>query len=118
MRAPERDGEEVDPTTVVSSAWPAVRTTNRSPGPWSVLICGRWSALFSRRVAGYRPKVIPDGSQNFAFLGQFTELAGDVVFTVEYPIHGAMRAVYRFLGVERPIPPMHQGLRDPHSRPP
>jgi oleate hydratase len=71
------------------------------------------SALFARRVPGDRPKVIPDGAQNFAFLGQFTELPGDVVFTVEYSIHGAMHAVYEFFGVDRPIPPIYQGLHDP-----
>ncbi|TFC93538.1 oleate hydratase [Cryobacterium sp. TMT3-29-2] len=71
------------------------------------------SALFARRVPGDRPKVIPDGAQNFAFLGQFTELPGDVVFTVEYSIHGAMRAVYEFLGVDREIPPIFKGLHDP-----
>ncbi|TFD78240.1 oleate hydratase [Cryobacterium fucosi] len=70
------------------------------------------SALFSRRVPKDRPKVIPDGSQNFAFLGQFTELAKDVVFTVEYSIHGAMHAVYQFFAVDRPIPPIYDGLRD------
>ena len=71
------------------------------------------SALFARRVPEDRPKVIPDGAQNFAFLGQFTELPGDVVFTVEYSIHGAMRAVYEFFGVDREIPPIYQGLHDP-----
>jgi oleate hydratase len=71
------------------------------------------SALFSRRLPQDRPKVIPDGSQNFAFLGQFTELPGDVVFTVEYSIHGAMHAVYTLLGVDRKIPPLYQGLLDP-----
>ncbi len=71
------------------------------------------SALFARRLPGDRPKVVPDGAENFAFLGQFTELPGDVVFTVEYSVHGAMEAVYRLLGVERAIPPIYQGLRDP-----
>ncbi len=71
------------------------------------------SALFARRVPGDRPKVIPDGAQNFAFLGQFTELPGDVVFTVEYSIHGAMHAVYELFGLDRPIPPIYQGLHDP-----
>ena len=66
-----------------------------------------------RRVPQDRPKVIPDGAQNFAFLGQFTELPGDVVFTVEYSIHGAMHAVYEFFGVDRPIPPIYRGLHDP-----
>ena len=71
------------------------------------------SALFSRRVPEDGPKVIPEGSQNFAFLGQFTELPGDVVFTVEYSIHGAMHAVYEVFGVDRQIPPIYQGLHDP-----
>jgi oleate hydratase len=71
------------------------------------------SALFARRLPGDRPKVVPEGAENFAFLGQFTELPGDVVFTVEYSVHGAMEAVYSLLGVERAIPPIYQGLRDP-----
>jgi len=71
------------------------------------------SALFSRRVPEDRVKVVPDGAQNFAFLGQFTELPDDVVFTVEYSVHGAMQAVYEFFGVDRPIPPIYQGLHDP-----
>ena len=71
------------------------------------------SALFSRRIPGNRPKVVPDGAQNFAFLGQFTELPEDVVFTVEYSVHGAMHAVYTLLGVNRRIPPIYHGVRDP-----
>jgi oleate hydratase len=71
------------------------------------------SALFARRLPGDRPKVVPEGAENFAFLGQFTELPGDVVFTVEYSVHGAMKAVYALLGVERAIPPIYNGLRDP-----
>ena len=71
------------------------------------------SALFARRAPGDRPKVIPDGAQNFAFLGQFTELPDDVVFTVEYSIHGAMHAVYELFGVDREIPPIFRGLHDP-----
>ncbi|HET9627669.1 MAG TPA: oleate hydratase [Kofleriaceae bacterium] len=71
------------------------------------------SSLFSPRTAHDRPKVVPDGAKNFAFLGQFTELPEDVVFTVEYSVHGAMHAVYRLLGVPRAIPPIYHGLRDP-----
>ena len=71
------------------------------------------SALFACRAAGDRPKVVPDGSENFAFVGQFVEIPNDVVFTVEYSIHGAMIAVYTLLGVDRKIPPMYRGLRDP-----
>ena len=54
-----------------------------------------------------------DRAENFAFLGQFTDLPEDVVFTVEYSVHGAMYAVYRVFGVEAEIPPIYHGLLDP-----
>lgn len=71
------------------------------------------SALFSRRTPEDRPLVIPKGAANFAFLGQFVEIPEDVVFTVEYSIHGAMMAVYEFCGVDKEIPPIYHGLMDP-----
>ena len=71
------------------------------------------SALFSRRNVKDRPLVIPQGAQNFAFLGQFVEMPGDTVFTVEYSVHGAMLAVYQLFGVTKPIPPLYNGLKDP-----
>ena len=71
------------------------------------------SALFSRRVPEDRPKVVPARSTNFAFLGQFTELPKDTVFTVEYSVHGAMHAVYELFGVDKQIPPIYHGLLDP-----
>ncbi|MBN1174080.1 MAG: oleate hydratase [Micromonosporaceae bacterium] len=73
------------------------------------------SALFACRKPGDRPKVVPDRSQNFAFLGQFTELPEDIVFTVEYSIHGAMHAVYTLLGVNRSCPPIYHGIVDPKA---
>ena len=71
------------------------------------------SALFSRRIPEDRPLVIPAGASNFAFLGQFVELADDVVFTVEYSVHGAMRAAYTLFKVDKTIPPMYHGIMDP-----
>ena len=71
------------------------------------------SALFACRKPGDRPLVIPQGSQNFAFLGQFVEIEDDVVFTVEYSVRGAMIAIYEFFGVEREIPDIYNGLLDP-----
>lgn len=73
------------------------------------------SALFACRAPGDRPKVVPDGSRNFAFLGQFTELPEDIVFTVEYSIHGAMHAIYTLLGIGRQIPPIYHGILDPKA---
>jgi oleate hydratase len=71
------------------------------------------SAVFSPRTQSDRPQVIPEGSGNFAFLGQFVELPEDVVFTVEYSVHCAMRAVYQLFNVDKPIPPIYHGLFDP-----
>jgi oleate hydratase len=71
------------------------------------------SAVFSRRIPADRPRVLPDRAANFAFLGQFTDLPEDVVFTVEYSVRGAMHAVYGMFGVEAKIPPIYHGLLDP-----
>ncbi|MEI9916021.1 MAG: oleate hydratase [Methylovirgula sp.] len=71
------------------------------------------SALFSRRIPADRPLVIPKGSANFAFLGQFVELPEDTVFTVEYSVHCAMHAVYHLYGIDKKIPPIYNGLTDP-----
>ncbi|RZG75366.1 oleate hydratase [Acinetobacter sp. WCHAc060025] len=71
------------------------------------------SALFACRKPGDRPLVIPQGAQNFAFLGQFVEIEDDVVFTVEYSVHGAMMAIYEYFGVTREIPEIYNGLLDP-----
>lgn len=70
-------------------------------------------AQFQRRVVADRPKVIPKGAQNFAFLGQFVEIPEGVVFTVEYSVRAAMTAVYRHFGVDREIPAMYRGMADP-----
>jgi oleate hydratase len=71
------------------------------------------SAVFSRRIPEDRPKVLPDRAENFAFLGQFADLPEDVVFTVEYSVHGAMHAVYQIFDIDKAIPPIYHGLLDP-----
>ena len=61
-------------------------------------------AFFMPRAYGDRPKVVPDGAVNFAFLGQFAETPRDTVFTTEYSVRTAMEAVYGLLGVDRGVP--------------
>jgi oleate hydratase len=73
------------------------------------------TSQFERRIVTDRPLVIPKGSSNFAFLGQFVEVPQDVVFTVEYSVRGAMHAVYGLLGIDRQIPRIYHGLTDPKS---
>ncbi|RJF85563.1 oleate hydratase [Sphingomonas cavernae] len=70
------------------------------------------SSLFSCRALGDRPLIVPQGAANFAFLGQFTEMPVDVVFTVEYSVHGAMHAVYTLY---RPgdLPPVRHARLEP-----
>ena len=51
-------------------------------------------SLFMPRTLGDRPDVLPEGATNFAFIGQFSELPKDCVFTVEYSVRSAQTAVY------------------------
>lgn len=60
-----------------------------------------------------RPKVVPEKSINFAFLGQFVEVPDDVVFTVEYSVRCAMTAVYKLLGSDKEVLPIYKGWTSP-----
>lgn len=65
------------------------------------------------REHGDRPEVVPFGTHNLAFIGQFCELPEDVVFTVEYSIRSAQDAVYQLLDLGRAPPPVYHGTFDP-----
>ena len=71
------------------------------------------TSQFLRREKGDRPEVLPKGSKNLAFMGQFCELPEDVVFTVEYSIRSAQAAVYALLGLKREPPAVYHGKFDP-----
>ncbi len=62
------------------------------------------NAFFQPRKESDRPKVVPDGAVNFAFLGQFAETPRDTIFTTEYSIRTGMEAVYTLLNVDRGVP--------------
>ena len=70
------------------------------------------TAFFMPRTAGDRPKVVPDGCVNFAFLGQFADTYRDVVFTTEYSVRTAMEAVYTLLNVDRGVPEVFNSCYD------
>lgn len=70
------------------------------------------TSQFMPRVAGDRPQVVPQGSVNLAFLGQFAEVPDDCVFTVEYSVRTAMTAVYRLLKLEKEVIPVHPSRYD------
>lgn len=70
------------------------------------------TSQFMPRTLTDRPRVIPAGSVNLAFIGQFVELPGDVVFTVETSVRTAMTAVYKLLELDRPVTPLYEGQFD------
>lgn len=61
-------------------------------------------SYFMPRALGDRPAVVPEGSVNLAFIGNFAETPRDTVFTTEYSVRTAMEAVYTLLGVDRGVP--------------
>lgn len=67
---------------------------------------------FMPRVKGDRPQVIPEGSVNLAFLGQFAEIKDDCVFTVEYSVRSAIMAVYTLLELEKNPPEIYPSQYD------
>ena len=70
------------------------------------------SAYFQPREAGDRPNVVPAGSVNFAFIGNFAETPRDTVFTTEYSIRTAMEAVYTLLDIDRGVPEVWGSVYD------
>ena len=71
------------------------------------------TAFFMPRKAGDRPHVVPEGSTNFAFIGQFTESKQeDIVFTIEYSVRTAMEAVYTLLNIDRGVPEVFASTYD------
>ncbi|NYJ65665.1 myosin-crossreactive antigen [Pseudoclavibacter chungangensis] len=71
------------------------------------------TSYFMPRRPGDRPAVVPNGSKNLAFIGNFAESpTRDTVFTTEYSVRTAMEAVYTLLGVERGIPEVFGSVYD------
>ncbi|MFJ9344135.1 oleate hydratase [Streptomyces sp. NPDC101733] len=71
------------------------------------------TSQFLVRAHGDRPEVVPAGSTNLAFIGQYAEVPDDVVFTVEYSVRTAWTAVAGLLGLDRQPPPVYKGGHDP-----
>ena len=70
------------------------------------------SQFMPRNSSGDRPRVIPEGAKNYAFVGQYVELEGDVVFTVETSVRTGMMAAYGLTGIDRKVLPLYQGQYD------
>ena len=70
------------------------------------------TSFFMPRQAGDRPQVVPEGSVNFAFIGQFAETTRDCIFTTEYSVRTAMEATYQLLDIERGVPEVFNSTYD------
>ena len=66
------------------------------------------TSQFMPRAIKDRPKVFPEGCTNLALIGQYVELPGDVVFTVETSIRTAMMAAYGLLDLDRAVTPLYE----------
>lgn len=73
------------------------------------------TSQFMPRGKGDRPPVIPPGTANLAFVGQYCEIPDNVVYTVEYSIHAARLAVAGLLDLDVEIPPTYKGLEHPNA---
>lgn len=71
-------------------------------------------AQFQPRKMTDRPKVVPEGSTNFAMISQFVEIPEDMVFTEEYSVRAARIAIYTLFNVkDKEICPVTPYKKDP-----
>ena len=71
------------------------------------------NSQFQPRKIGDRPLVIPAGYENFAFISQFAEVPDDVVFTMEYSVRAAQRAIYYLMCVDKELTPISKHQYSP-----
>ena len=68
---------------------------------------------FQPRKMSDRPKVVPEGSTNFAMISQFVEIPEDMVFTEEYSVRSARLAAYALTGARLPVCPVSAYYKNP-----
>jgi len=66
------------------------------------------TSQFMPREKTDRPLVVPKGSKNLAFIGQYVEIPNEIVFTVECSVRSAKIAVKKLLKLNSKILPLHQ----------
>lgn len=71
------------------------------------------NAQFMPRSMADRPQIVPEGSTNFAMIGQFVEIPEDTVFTEEYSVRAARTAVYTLTNTHKKICPVTQYNKKP-----
>ena len=85
----------------------AMNSVNTFPGLMPYVL-----SYFMPRSLGDRPLVVPKGSVNLAFIGNFAETERDTVFTTEYSVRTAMEAVYTLLNIDRGVPEVFASCYD------
>ena len=122
---PDRPGDRVGKPMSACSGWeileelfhhlPVGDTEQRILGSANCVPCMMpyITSQFMARSRGDRPPVLPAGTSNLAFLGQFCEVPEDTVFTVEYSVRTAQTAVYGLLGGTREPTAMYRGYLNP-----
>lgn len=50
-----------------------------------------------------RPRIVPEGCTNLAFIGQYVEVPADVAFTVETSVRTPLEAVYQLTHLDKDI---------------
>ena len=70
------------------------------------------NAFFQPRKESDRPRIVPEGAVNFAFIGQFAETPRDTIFTTEYSMRTGMEAVYTLCDVDRGVPEVWGSVYD------
>ncbi|MGI6394632.1 MAG: oleate hydratase [bacterium] len=71
------------------------------------------TSQFMPRKQGDRPQIVPEISENFAFIGQFCEMDEDIVFTLDYSVRSAQAAVYKLLNIDKKPTKIYKGYRNP-----
>ena len=71
-----------------------------------------FTAALAPRSRGDRPDIVPEGAVNFAFIGQFAELAQDATFTAEYAMRTGVEAVNTLLHMNWDIPEVWDSMYD------
>jgi oleate hydratase len=69
------------------------------------------SEFMPRKVTD-RPAGVPVGCSNLGFIGQYVEVKGDAVFTVETSVRTAIEAVYALTKLDRYVPEVYPSQYD------
>lgn len=62
-------------------------------------IVPRMTAALLPRTSRDRPRVVPDGMENLALVGQFVEIENEPVLTMDYSLRSAQIAVHHLMGL-------------------